>query len=76
VRLVCEVQGEEYLLTYEQASTLVNILADAKCRVKKFTGSGYKTVLGPAPLSVLSFTAVDDVTYEAMLLVTKLHEKE
>lgn len=78
MRLVCEVQGEEYVLTCEQASALVNTLADAKCRVKKYAGvgGGYKSLLGPAPTSVLSFTAMDDVTYEAMVLATKLHNPE
>ena len=77
MRLVCEVQGEEYVLTCEQAAALVNVLADAKCRVKKYAGvGGYKSMLGPAPTSVLSFTAMDDVTYEAMVLATKLHNPE
>ena len=77
MRLSCEIQDEEYLLTCEQASALVNILADAKVRRKHYAHqSGYKTVLESAPTGVLKFVALDDTTYEAIVLATKLHTPE
>ena len=76
MRLICELQGEEYLLTCDQASALVNILADGQVRKKHYATAGYKTMLAPAPTGVLSFVAIDDATYEAMALVTKLHRAD
>ena len=77
MRLILELQDDEYLLTCDQASALVNILADAQMKRKVYAkSSGYKTVLTPAPTGTLKFVALDDTTYEAMVLATKLHNPE
>lgn len=76
MRMLCEIQDEEYLLTCEQAAALVNILADGQVRKKHYATAGYKTLLESAPTGVLKFVALDDTTYEAMSLVTKLHRAD
>lgn len=77
MRLLLELQDNEYLLTLDQASALVNIFADAQVRRKHYSlQAGYKTVLEPAPTGTLEFVALDDATYEAMVLATKLHNPD
>lgn len=74
-----KIQDVECLFTPDQMSALVTLLADAETIYSHYLGSSvpepvrWKKRIKPCALEGVKFAAMDDVTYDALVLVTKLH---
>ena len=79
MKLLLVVQDVTLILTPDQMSTLVALLADAQVLTKKYMGASlpeserWKKLVTPVFLEDIKFTAMDDVSYDALKLVSTLH---
>jgi hypothetical protein len=74
---IFETNGQKMLLTAEQVNTLTETLAGAEVLNSKYMGSNkpyLELITAPKIQDTLRFTVLDQTSYEAMVLVTKLHE--
>jgi len=72
---IFETNSQKLLLTAAQVATLTETLANAEVIHEKYMGSGkpyLTTISSPNIRETIRLTVLDQVSYDAMVLVTKL----
>lgn len=82
MRLLLKIEDTEFLFTPEQASALVAVLAETQVHERKYQGSTvpegqrWKRLLSTPNLpEALKFSVMDDVSYAALVAVTRIHHE-
>lgn len=79
MKLIVKVQDVSFILTPDQVSSIVAVIADAQVLTTKYLGSSvpeaarWKKLITPVVMDDVKFAAMDDVSYGALQLVSKLH---
>lgn len=78
MKIVMKIAENDVILTPEQLEVIVNIVAAAERIDQKWMGTAsvYQYLLRPVEYNNISTYCMDDTKYEAMKLITKLHDAE
>jgi hypothetical protein len=82
MKLVLDIGGNKFVMSTEAAAKITEAMAEAEWMEHKYVGkdvspTNYIDLLSPLIMQdVLKFGALDDATYGALQLVTKLHNEK